>query len=274
MRSNLNLTERNRLSHIPPRRSLFATPPASGEGVGPASGLGYAPQKTETPYLRRSLTNQLLGGLPAEDLDRLWPALEPVTLTPRENLSDAAEARHIYFPEDAVVSHLVVFEDGTTVETALTGREGAVGLGAVFSHGSPTHWPRVTLPGGAMRMRADLFRQEFASGESFRRLLLEYAGRHVAQISQRAACINRHRIENRLASWLLMLHDRAGTPDLPLTQEFIAQRIGARRAGISEVFSTLQARNLIGHTRGVVRILDRHGLEAAACECYAVLRNN
>lgn len=269
-----NLVERYGHVRGAARRGLFAVPPRTGEDGRGAAGLGYAPQKMEAHSLKGLLANQLLSALPGEDFERLLPALEPVTLTSREHLSDAAEARHVYFPEDAVVSHLVVFEDGTTVETALTGREGAVGLGAVFTHGAPTHWPRVTLPGGALRMRADLFRQEFAANESLRHLTLCYAGRHVAQISQRAACINRHRIENRLATWLLMLHDRAGTDELPLTQEFIAQRIGARRAGISEVFSALQARALIGHSRGLVRIVDHAGLEAAACECYAVLRNN
>ena len=224
--------------------------------------------------MKRLLSNQLLSALPGEDFERLLPLLEPVTLTASDSLQDAAEARYVFFPEDAVVSHLVVFEDGTTVETAMTGREGAVGLGALFRHSALTHWPRVTLPGSALRMRADSFRQEFSVLESFRRALLEHAGRHFAQVSQRAACINRHRIEMRLVTWLLMLHDRAGTDELQLTQEFIAQRIGARRAGISEVFGTLHERGLLGHSRGVVRMLDRPGLEAAACECYAVMRTN
>lgn len=268
-----NLRNGNDLARRLDRRASYAVPTTWGDATRAASGLGAAPQKTEKYALKRLLANQLLSALPAEDFERLLPVLETVALTPRESLQDAAEARHVYFPEDAVVSHLVVFEDGTTVETAMTGREGAVGLGAVFRQDSPTHWPRVTLPGNALRMRADLFRQEFAGEESFRRLLLEHAGRHIAQVSQRAACINRHRIESRLATWLLMLHDRAGVDHLPLTQEFIAQRIGARRAGISEVFGSLQERHLIGHSRGVVRVTDRPGLEAAACECYAVMRS-
>lgn len=255
------------------RSASYPVPTSWGNVTRAASGLGATPQKTEKYALKRLLANQLLSALPAEDFERLQSALESVTLTPRESLQGAAEARYVYFLEDAVVSHLVVFEDGTTVETSMTGREGAVGLGAVFQQDAPTHWPRVTLPGSALRMRADLFRQEFAGGEPFRRLLLEHAGRHIAQVSQRAACINRHRIESRLATWLLMLHDRAGADQLPLTQEFIAQRIGARRAGISEIFGSLQERGLIGHSRGVVRINDRPGLEAAACECYAVMRS-
>lgn len=266
-------TDINGLARGPVRRGQYEAPPSAGAEPRATSGLRPVPRMTETYPLKRLLANQLLNALPGEDFERLLPALETVTLTPRDGLQDAAEARYVYFPEDVVVSHLVVFEDGTTVETALTGREGVVGLGAVFCHSAPTHWPRVTLPGVALRMRAEHFRQEFAAGESFRHLLLEHAGRLFAQIAQRAACINRHRLENRLATWLLMLHDRVGTDELLLTQEFIAQRIGARRAGISEVSGTLQEHNLIGHSRGVVRILDRPGLEAAACECYAVMRS-
>jgi CRP-like cAMP-binding protein len=268
------LTDKNSLAQRIFRRGHYAAPAVAGDEPRAASGVGRAPHKIETHPLKGLPANRLLRALPAEDCGRLLPCLEHVTLTLRQNLHDAADGRHVYFPVDAVVSHLVVFEDGTTVETAMTGREGAVGLGSVFCHDAPTHWPRVTLPGNAVRMRADHFRQEFAEGEAFRRLLLDHAGRHMAQVAQRAACINRHRIENRLATWLLMLDDRADTADLPLTQEFIAQRIGARRAGISEVFGTLQERGLIGHTRGVVRVLDREGLEAAACECYGVMRQN
>jgi CRP-like cAMP-binding protein len=265
-------TDRYGLPREPFRRSPGSAPLAAGDVPRGSANRGRAPQKTERYPLKRLLSNQLLSALPGEDFERLLPLLEPVALTLRDGLQDAAESRYVCFPEDAVVSHLVVFEDGTTVETAMTGREGAVGLGAVFHHSAPTHWPRVTLPGTVMRMRAESFRHEFAAVESFRRAVLEHAGRHFAQVSQRAACINRHRIEMRLATWLLMLHDRAGADELQLTQEFIAQRIGARRAGISEVFGALQERDLLGHSRGVVRILDRLGLEAAACECYAVMR--
>ena len=265
-------TDRDGQARRPVRRGLYDAPSSAGVEPRAIVGSRHTPQQTETYPLKRLLSNRLLNALPGEDFERLLPALEPATLTPSAGLQDAAVAHHVYFPEDAVVSHLVVFEDGTTVETALTGREGAVGLGAVFCHDAPTHWPRVTLSGAALRMRAEHFRQEFAASEPFRRLLLEYAGRHFAQVAQRAACINRHCIETRLATWLLMLHERASVDELPLTQEFIAQRIGARRAGISEVFGVLQERGLIGHSRGVVRILDRDALAAAACECYAVMR--
>ena len=235
---------------------------------------GRVPETVGAGSLKRLLSNHLLGALPAEEFERLLPNLEPVTLSQREHLDGSAQARHVYFPEDAVVSHLVVFEDGSTVEVAMTGRDGVVGLSTVLGQHSPTHWPRVTLQGSALRMRADLFRHEFAGKGAFRPLLLAYAGRHLAHVSQRAACINRHRIETRLATWLLMLSERAGADGLPVTQELIARRIGARRAGVSEVFGGFQERGYVAHTRGVVRVADRPGLESAACECYALLRQH
>jgi CRP-like cAMP-binding protein len=248
-------------------------PVAAANGLAPA-GAGRVPETLDGRSLERLLSNHLLNALPAEVFERLLPHLEPVSLNAREQLDGSPDARYVYFPEDAVVSHLVVFEDGNTVETAMTGREGLFGLATVFGLHAPTHWPRVTLQGTALRLRADLCRQEFAASEAFRQLLLGCAGRHLAQVSQRAACINRHRIESRLAVWLLMLDDRNSSDGLPLTQELIARRIGARRAGVSEVFSTFQERGYVAHSRGLVRIADRQGLESGACECYALLRDN
>jgi CRP-like cAMP-binding protein len=219
------------------------------------------------------LTNRLLRALPAEDAERLLSALEPVSLSSRENLSDMGQ-RHVFFPEDAVVSHLVVFEDGGTVEAAMTGRDGVVSLSAIFGRQAPTHWSRVTVPGSALRLKADIFRQEFHACESFRNMMLGHAARHSAQVAQRGACVSRHRVENRLATWLLMLHDRAGSDELPLTQELIARRIGTRRAGISECAGKFQERGFISYSRGALRIRDRRELEGAACECYALIREH
>ena len=242
----------------------------AGASPSPARGT----KTLGTKSMAGLLSNNFLGSLPPADFERVMPSLEPVWLSARENLSNSEEARHVYFPEDAVVSHLVVFEDGGTVEAAMTGRDGVVGLGAVFGHFTPTHWSRVTVPGSALRMRADVFRQEFAASEAFRGLLLKYAARHSAQVAQRGACVSRHRVESRLAVLLLMLHDRAGSDELPLTQELIARRIGTRRAGISEFAGGFQERGLISYSRGQLRIRDRGGLEAVACECYRLIREH
>jgi len=258
------------------RQGFFERRGAHGDGRGASPGgaaLVGVPETMEVRTLSGLLANKLLSGLPASEFERLLPALEPVTLSGRDKLDDSREAPHVYFLEDSVVSHLVLMEDGSTVEAAMTGPEGLIGLGAVLGQHTPSHWARVTLPGSALRMRAETCRREFAASDTFRRLLLEHAGRHLSQVAQRAACISRHRVEARLAVWLLLLHDRAGADVLPLTQEFIARRLGTRRAGITEIAGRFQERGLIGYSRGTLRVLDRAGLEAAACECYGVLRD-
>jgi CRP-like cAMP-binding protein len=222
--------------------------------------------------LKRLLANRLLGALPPDEFELLLPALQPVALTAGDE-DELCGPHFVYFPEDAVVSHLVVFEDGSTVEATMTGREGVVGCDALFDVKTPTHQTRVTLPGGALRMRAEQFRREFAEREALRELLFVDAARRDAQASQRGACAIRHQIESRLATWLLMMHDRAAGDELPFTQEFIARRIGSRRAGITEVACKFQELGLISYRRGSLRITDRAGLQDAACECYEVLRN-
>lgn len=246
--------------------------PASAEvrtGTGTANGVG------EAPSMKRMLANRLLSALPDEDFARLLPGLEPVSLNTRDNLHEPLGGmRYAYFPEDAVISHLAAFADGSAAEVALTGREGVVGVGAVLGNQPASHWARVTVAGSALRVRAELFAGEFSAGASFRRLLLEHAGWHLAQVAQRSACANRHRLAERLATWLLLVQERAVTDELHLTQELIANRLAARRAGVTQIACELQKHGLIRYGRGLIRIIDRPGLESAACECYGVLRDN
>jgi CRP-like cAMP-binding protein len=244
---------------------------AARAGIENARRVGVA----EPPPMNRLLANSLLGALPDEDFARLLPGLEPVSLTTRDSLQGPlGEMRYAYFPEDVVISHITSFADGSAAEVALTGREGVAGLGVVLGPQPASHQARVTVPGSALRMRAELFAGEFCAGAPFRRLLVEHAGRHLAQVAQRSACANRHRLSERVAGWLLLVQERAGSEELSLTQELIANRLGARRAGVTQIACDLQQRGLISYGRGLIRILDRAGLESAACECYAVLRDN
>jgi len=253
------------------RDGAAARPAFSGAGLWGEN----AKATCESPSLKPLLANRLLGALPDEDFARLQPGLEPVALTTRDSLHEPlGEMRYAYFPEDVVISHLTSFADGSAAEVALTGREGVAGLGAVLGRQPASHSARVTVPGSALRMRVELFAEEFRAGATFRRLLLEQAGRHLAQVAQRSACANRHRLSERLAAWLLLVQERAGSDELSLTQELIANRLGARRAGVTQIACGLQQRGLIRYGRGLIRILDRAGLESAACECYAVLRDN
>lgn len=219
------------------------------------------------------LANKLLASLPAEEFERLLPHLEPVTLTAGEDLYQFEGGVHFaYFPETAVISQLHVLGDGNTAEAAMVGREGLAGLSAVFNAPQPVYWTRVLVAGSALRIRVDILKQEFGRGRVLQRVLLAYAAARMAQLSQRAVCSGRHRVEERLCCWLLMLHDRAGEAQLQLTHDLIAGHLGVRRAGITDSANALRDRNIISYCRGLVRIINREGLEEFACECYPVVK--
>jgi CRP-like cAMP-binding protein len=218
------------------------------------------------------LTNQILTALPGEDFARLLPQLEPVSLVAGENLYVFAEDIHfVYFPENVVISQVYILEDGSTTEAAMIGKDGMVGLSAIFGSAPPPYSTQVTLTGGALRISAGTLRQEFARSAAVQRLLLRYASLRLMQLSQRAICSARHTLEKRFCSWLLMVHERSGEDQLALTHEHIAHLLGTRRAGITGVIATLRDKHIIGCSRGHIRVLDLPALEAAACECYRAL---
>jgi CRP-like cAMP-binding protein len=218
------------------------------------------------------LTNKLLTALPDEDFARLLPHLEPVSLSCGEDLYQLDKSiREVYFPESAVISHLYLLEDGSTTEAGLIGKEGMTGLSTIFASPAPTYWTQVIVKGTALRMSAEVLKEEFARGGAMQRLLLAYAGTRIAHLSQRAVCNGRHMVVERLASWLLMLQDRVGDDQLPLTHEQIARHLGTRRAGISEATTVLRDSEIISCSRGQIRIINRQVLMLAACECYRTL---
>src|ERR1051325_3202424 len=215
------------------------------------------------------LTNKILTGLPGADFARLLPHLEPVELACDENLYFLGDPpAFVYFPESAVVSHLHVLSDGGTIEADMVGREGLTGLSAVFNSHPPDRWTKVIVGGSALRVRSEVMRHEFSLGNGLQHALLSYAAARLSHGSQRAVCNGLHSVEQRLCSWLLMLHDRAGDERLPLTHERIARHLGTRRAGITELATSLRARGDISYSRGLIRVVNRAGLEASACECY------
>ncbi|MDT5293814.1 MAG: hypothetical protein QOJ76_694 [Acidobacteriota bacterium] len=233
------------------------------------SDMNRAQRSIKTVPFNGLLTNSLLTELPGEDFTRLLPYLEPVSLSCGENLYGFGEAiRDVYFPESAVVSHLYILADGSTTEAAMIGKEGMTGLSAIFDSRRPTHWTQVLIPGTALRIRAEVLKEEFARAGAMQRLLLAYASARIEHLSQRAICNGRHTVVERLCSWLLMIHDRVGCDQLPLTHEKIARHLGTRRPGITETTIQLRERQIIGTGRGQIHITDRPGLERAACECY------
>lgn len=216
--------------------------------------------------------NRLIAALPPAEYERLAPHLEAVTLPlghvlfhPEEHLS------YVHFPTTCIVSLLTDLEDGTGIEVGLVGSEGVVGLSAILG-GSETKVATVQGEGEALRLGVERLREEFARGGALQRALLRYTHALMAQISQSAVCNTRHNISGRLARWLLMYADRAGADEFYLTHEFMANMLGVRRAGVTEVATQLQERGFITYQRGHIKILDRQQLEDFTCECYPVVK--
>jgi CRP-like cAMP-binding protein len=229
-----------------------------------------APSAEATPAAPR---NRLLAALPPEVLAALWPRLEPVELPLRRVLHTAGEPiTAVYFPETGYASALAYMEDGDAAEVGLVGREGMVGLPVLLGAECDDIEAMVQCPGTALRMGAAAFRDELERTPAFRTLLLRYALVHHGQVARTAACNGRHPIEQRLARWLLMAHDRSEGDEFPMTHEFLSMMLGVRRAGVTVAAGALQRAGLIRYERGRMEIADRAGLEAAACECYGVVR--
>ena len=219
------------------------------------------------------LTNKILASLPATEFKRLLPFFQPVALSSGEDLNRLNESDDfVYFPESAVVSHLYLLKSGGETAAALIGNDGVVGLSAVFESRPPTYCTRVMIGGDGLRVKTQVIKQEFARGESLQRLILNYMSKRLAQLSQRAVCNGRHKLADRLCTWLLMIDDRTVDGTLPLTHADIANQLGAQRAVITGCCHALRTRAMISYKRGQITNLDRKELEAAACECYQVLK--
>lgn len=225
------------------------------------------------PRVEKISSNYILGALPDFDAARLIPQLDFVSLAAGAKICTTGEFnRYVYFPETAVASDISDLADGGTIETAMTGREGATGLDAFLGSQPTKHRSQITIGGNAWRIKAEMLKQEFARAGKLQTLLLEYVSRHINQISQRLICKSFHLLENRLCGWLLMLRDRVENNQLILTQENVALLLGANRPSITLAAQTLRHKGLINYSRGGISILDRQGLENSACECYCVLR--
>lgn len=217
--------------------------------------------------------NRLLAALRPETLDAIRPTLEPVTLHTGMTMYRRGERLdHLYFPISAIVALLHTLESGATAETGLIGNEGAAGI-ALFLGGDTAPNELVTSIGGhALRMRAHDLHHAFHRLYDFRATLLRYTQARLAQVSQNAVCNRLHPIDRRLCRWLLLARDRVQAPQIRLTHEFIANMLGVRRECVTHAAHRLQHRGLIRSGRGRITILDVPGLEAAACECYRVVR--
>lgn len=229
-----------------------------------------------TPYAPHQ--NYLLGALPPEEYTRLLPHLELAPMPLGEVLYESGiRLRHVYFPIDSIVSLLYVMEDGSSSEIAVVGHEGIVGI-SLFMGGETTPSRAVVQSGGhAYRLRGQLLKDEFNRSGGRRAgalhdLLLRYTQALLTQMAQTSACNRHHSVDQQLCRWLLMSLDRLHSTELIMTQELIANMLGVRREGVTEAAGNLHKAGLIGYRRGHITVLDRAGLEARACECYAVVK--
>ena len=217
--------------------------------------------------------NQLLRALDLAARERLKPHLRRVDLKLGTVVCDAgAFLDHAYFPEGAVLSLLTVLENGSAIETANIGREGAFGLFAAMYSRTSFNRCIVQLQGPMVRCPIEALRSEFDRSDQVRDLFVSYSETLLSQVQQTVACNALHGTEERMCRWLLMMHDRAGGETLTYTHEFLAQILGANRKSITLGAQSMQKAGLISYRRGTMQVLDRAGLEAASCECYAVVK--
>jgi CRP-like cAMP-binding protein len=199
----------------------------------------------------------------------LRPELKVVPLTVNQVLYEPRDQiDYVYFPLDSVVSDLSITEDGTTIETSMVGRDGVVGMSTLLGSECSRQWIWVTISGNAIQLNAKLLDRLLIHNATALKSFLRYYRALMIQLSQRCVCNTRHTILERLCCWLLMIHDRVGQINLSLTQEMIASRVGARRAGITVAAGLLQEMNGIAYRRGRVHIENREALTRVVCECY------
>jgi CRP-like cAMP-binding protein len=188
-------------------------------------------------------------------------------IRPNEPIGDT------WFPTTCLASLVTVLEDGSTVEGGSVGREGMVGIPVLLNAVSTPMETVVQVPGMAIRISADVLLRRFAESQPLYALLHRYIHSLFIIASQSAACNRKHSVEERFARWLLMSSDGIGSNEIAITHEYLATMLGVRRPGVTDAALKLQEQGLINYRRGGTTILDRAGLEGAACECYGVVKS-
>jgi CRP-like cAMP-binding protein len=217
--------------------------------------------------------NRLLAALPDADFGRLEPHLKLVPMPLGTVLYESGILlNHVYFPSTSIVSLLYVMADGASAEIAVVGNEGVIGV-SLFMGGETTPSRAVVQSAGhAYRLSGQQLKQEFTLAGSMQHLLLRYTQALITQMAQTAVCNRHHSLDQQLCRWLLLSLDRLASNELVMTQELIANMLGVRREGVTEAAGRLQEAGLIQYRRGHIIVLDRTGLEARTCECYAVVK--
>ena len=207
-----------------------------------------------------------------QEYQQLTPHLECVSLPLGTIIHREYEPiNYVYFPNQAIISLVATMENGATTEISLIGKEGMVGLPVILGGKSITYKAVVQVTGTAMRIKAQTIKEQFERFPELRKIILLYIQIRLTYISQLAACNRQHKIETRLARWLLLVQNCLKTEHLPLTQEFIANMLGTNRAGVTIAAQKLQSQGIISYTRGTITVENRHKLETTACECYQIM---
>ena len=217
--------------------------------------------------------NHLLAALLDAEFDRISPHLELVPMKLGDVLYESGgKLQHFYFPTTSIISMHYLLENGGSSEIAGVGNEGILGV-SLFMGGNTTPSRAIVQTGGSgYRLPVAILMDEFNRAGPVMRLLLRYTQALLTQMAQTAVCNRHHSVEQQLCRWLLLTLDRLPTNDLTMTQELIANMLGVRREGVTEAAGRLQGYGYISYRRGHITVLDRKGLEADVCECYAVVK--
>jgi CRP-like cAMP-binding protein len=222
--------------------------------------------------IRNPTENHLLAALPDAEWERWQRQLEPVDLPLGQVLYESGSLlSHVYFPTTAIVSLLYVMQDGASAEIAMVGNEGIVGISLFMGGESTPSRAVVQSAGQGYRLKAEAIKDEFNRAPVLH-LLLRYTQALITQMAQTAVCNRHHTLSQQLCRWLLLSMDRLQGNELVMTQELIANMLGVRREGVTEGALKLQRAGIIRYARGRITVLDRAGLEARSCECYAVVK--
>jgi CRP-like cAMP-binding protein len=217
--------------------------------------------------------NRLLAAIQPASRERLAPYFEEVEVKLGTTVCEAGGVlNHAYFPDGAVLSLLTVLENGSAIETANIGREGAFGLFAAMYSRTSFNRSLVQLQGNLIRVPIKILQVEFEQNAQIRNLFVSYSETQLAQIQQTVACNSMHTTQERICRWLLMMHDRADGEELTYTHEFLAAMMGVSRKSVTLAAQALQKAGFIDYRRGKMQVVDRPGLENASCECYSVIK--
>jgi CRP-like cAMP-binding protein len=224
----------------------------------------------------RTPRNRLLAALSPAEFDRIAADLDVIAIAPKQVLHRQGEPlEYVYFPNGGVFSMTTGYGDGSRVECATVGNEGLVGIAAFFRDDaiSPGETMLQVPDGDTHRLSVTAFRRELAHRGGFHDGVGRYADAVMAHVMFSTGCMAHHAVQERCARWLLLTHDRVGSDEFDLSQEFLAMMLGVARQSVTIVAGTLQMAGLIRYAHGRITIVDRPRLESAACECYALIRS-